>query len=292
MTAPAGELTLDQLFIGEVTSNPSVAPGITAAIGAVCLALDGTGLYVKNTTADTGWVQSSIPFSSLQYTAHAPLSMTVASTASGILQLTATSPSVVYITGSATGFTVKLPDATTCSVSQSYEIYNQASVPINVNDGSGASLFTLGQTSIGTVRLQINTTAAGTWISYQVFASSTASGLVNYNVTANTSFATSSTTDVQITGFSVTPIAGTYAAFFSASGTNTADTTSTIYLGTTAIADSVRTLTGPSGSHKITMTSMTVAQWDGVKTASVYVNTSSSTLTITGRSLILLRLGP
>src|ERR1700677_1558654 len=57
----------------------------------------------------------------------------------------ATSTSLQFITGTATGFTVEMPNATTLSIGAHYKIDNTSSNPININDGSGALLFVLSQ---------------------------------------------------------------------------------------------------------------------------------------------------
>lgn len=219
-------------------------------------------------------------------------SSTTATTLNGTLTLTASSNSLQFLTGTATGYSVVLPDATALFVGRKFEISNQSSQGVTVKTSGGATLLSLGQTSIGYLALQTNGTAAGVWTSWQVF-NNTASGIVNYNVISTTTFTTSSATDVQVTGFTVTPTAGTYAVFLNSNASTTgagSDNTCTIYNGASAVADSVRTMVGPSGTHAFIMTSQTISQFNGTNAATVYCKTTG-TFTLLGRSLLLIRLG-
>lgn len=219
-------------------------------------------------------------------------SRTQASTASSTLTLTSADVSTQFITGTASGYNIQLPDATTISKTAFYQLISTNSQIIQVKDGSGANLFVLAQNSIAYIYLQTNATAAGVWIYLQVIIN-TASGIVNYNAISSSTFTTSSGTDVAITGFSVTPQAGTYAIWFNAENTCTGsgvDNVCTIYKGAAAIADSPRHAASPAGAHTFTTTTQTIAQFDGVTACTVQVNTSG-TLSVQQRSLLLIRLG-
>ena len=53
----------------------------------------------------------------------------------------ATSTSLQFLTGTATGFSVVLPSALTLSVGMHYKIDNTSTQPVTIKDGSGATLF-------------------------------------------------------------------------------------------------------------------------------------------------------
>lgn len=213
-------------------------------------------------------------------------------TLNGTLSLTAASTSAQVFTGTATGFVVNLPSATTLTAGMRYEFYNQSTQLIIIKDNSGATIITLGQTSIAYAYLQTNGAAAGGWIFWQTFVG-VSSGIVNYNVTTTTSFNTTSPTDVAITGFSIVPTAGTYAVWVNAAASCTnagTDSSVSVYNGATIIADTPKTTTSTSGLHNFQLTTQTVFQFDGVNSCSVKVKTTGN-MTVTGRSLLLIRLG-
>lgn len=218
-------------------------------------------------------------------------SRTQATTAAGTLTLTSSDVTAQFLTGTAVGYNVQMPNATTLSLSAYYEIINASSQTVQIKDGSGANIFLLGQNSIGFLKLELNGTSAGTWVWWQTSISQ-ASGIVNYNTISSSTFSTSSGTDTPITSFSVTPQAGTYAIFYNAENTCTGsgvDNVCTIYRGT-AIADSLRHAASPAGAHTFTMSTQTIAQFDGSTACTIQVNTSG-TLSVQQRSLLLIRLG-
>jgi len=216
-------------------------------------------------------------------------------TVNGTLSLTATNSSFQYFTGTTAGQILKMPDATTLQNGMVYEFYNQSTQTIAVQDSTGAALFTLSSLSIAYVRLQTNSTVAGGWISWQVLTSTVASGILNYQVVSSTTFTTTSTTAVLITGFTVTPIAGTYAIWFNGnlkSSSSGSTVTCTIYKAGVAVADSVRDTHVAAANADVTGVSMTVVSFSGTDTCDVRVNTSSATLTVGSRTLLLIRMGP
>jgi hypothetical protein len=217
---------------------------------------------------------------------------TRATTAAGTFTMTAANLSMQFLTGASAGYNVQLPDATTLFIGTQYQIVNQSSKTVQIKDGSGANLFLLGQTSIGFIILQINSTTSGTWVYYQT-SINFASGIVSYNVISSTNFTTSSGTDTAITAFTQTPQAGTYVIFYSAENScpgSGVDNVCTIYKGGVAITDSLRHATSPAGSHTFQMNTMTISQFDGSTACTVDVSTTSS-ITVGQRSLILIRLG-
>jgi hypothetical protein len=206
-----------------------------------------------------------------------------------------TSTTLQFLTGTATGFSVELPNATTLSIGMHYKIDNTSTQPVTIKDGSGATLFSLSQSSIGELTLQTNGTSAGAWVWWQT-SIDVASGIISYNVVSSTSFATTSTTDVVITGFTVTPQAGTYAVWVNGTWTPQAGPgnveTVTIYKGGAAIPDSVRGISPVQSLNPALMCTQTITQVTGTQAIDVRINSSSGqTLTVTNRSLLLIRLG-
>ena len=153
----------------------------------------------------------------------------------------------------------------------------------------------LSQSSIGELTLQLNGSAAGSWVWWQT-SIDVASGIISYNVVSSTSFATTSTTDVVITGFTVTPQAGTYAIWVNGTWTPQAGPGNvesvTIYKAGAAVADSVRGISPVQSLNPALMCTQTITQVNGTQAIDVRINSSSGqTLTVTHRSLLLIRLG-
>jgi|WetSurMetagenome_2_1015567.scaffolds.fasta_scaffold199831_1 hypothetical protein len=122
-----------------------------------------------------------------------------------------------------------------------------------------------------------------------------ASGIVNYKVTANVNFITTSVTKVLVTGYQVTPIAGTYAVFHTGnilSSQNNAQIKCSIYKGGSEILDSNRVMQSSSSSWYGIQVTSTTAQFNGSETCDVRVSTSQGQITLDGRTLLLIRLGP
>lgn len=141
----------------------------------------------------------------------------VTTSLNGTSNLVYTNKTLQIVTGSATGHSIVLPNATTLFNGRKYEIANQSSNPIAIKDFSGASLFNLNPQSVAMMTLQDNSTTAGVWIS--VVVSTIASGIQSYNLISSTPFTTSvrnPSFDV-ITEFSLTPLSGTYGCWYSSS---------------------------------------------------------------------------
>ena len=205
----------------------------------------------------------------------------------------ATSQRLQILTGTATGYSVKLPSASTLSLSAEYLITNTSSQTVTVEDGGGNILFVLSQSSIGTLILQANGSAAGTWIWYQTQLN-TANGIIVYNITSTTSFATSASVDTLITGMSVVPQAGTYSIWYNAANTGTGSGQQmdcTIYNGASAVADSVRFNLSTSGVHIFQNSTQTTSQFNGTNACSIKVNANGNSITVGVRSLLMIRTG-
>jgi len=219
----------------------------------------------------------------------------VARTTNGTLNLTDQSNSAQLITGDNTGYSVVLPDATTLPQGHKYEIYNTGNTTMLVKSFGGATLFTLSQNSTAYLYLRDNSSEAGIWLAWQIISDANiASGIVNYKVTSATPFATTSATDVLITGFTVTPQAGTYAVWFNGEviiGSNNTDMFCTVYNGGVAITDSQRSAQGVGSNWNGTISTMTTSQFNGTNACDVRVRRTGGNLTINQRSLILIRLG-
>ena len=100
----------------------------------------------------------------IQYSALVQTPESTATTASGTLTLTNSSNTVQILTGSATGYSVVLPSATTETVGQVYEIYNASTQNVTIKDNANTTIHTLIPGSSYKLTLQINGTAAGTWL--------------------------------------------------------------------------------------------------------------------------------
>jgi len=127
-------------------------------------------------------------------------SASVATTLNGTLALTSTSPRIRFFTGTATGYSVRLPNATTLVEGFIYKIVNTSSQVITVRDTSGNALATLGPASNTEALLQNLSTANGTWVfpaeqfsqstQYQYYEDLTAASTTSTTFTNAASFTT------------------------------------------------------------------------------------------------------
>ena len=205
----------------------------------------------------------------------------------------ATRQRLQILTGTATGYTVVLPSALTLSLSAEYLVANTSSQTMTIKDGGGNILFVLSQGSLGTMILQAQGSAAGTWIWWQT-ALNTANGIIVYNITSNTNFSTSANVDTLITGMSVVPQAGTYSIWYNAQNTGTGsgqELDCTIYNGASAIADSPRSNLSTSGNHIFQNSTQTTSQFNGTNACSIKVNANGNSMTVGARSLLMIRTG-
>jgi hypothetical protein len=215
-------------------------------------------------------------------------------TLNGTLTLIVTDNCAQVFNGTASGYTIILPNANSLYQGWKYEFYNTTDKTIVVKDGVGTTLFVLAQNTVAYGYLQINTTVAGVWLWFQVLIASTASGIINYNLTSSTAFSTTSTTDVLITGFSLIPEAGTYAVWYNASSFLTTTPKYhywSIYKDGVQISDSERRQDTAHSDQTMTDSTMSVVYFDGTQTCDIRVRTQNGTLTINQRSLLLIRLG-
>lgn len=289
-----GQITLDEITLNEVDSDPSAGGGLAAPIGSYAfLETGGPGSWQKYGPNATDW-QKIANERLLRCSVFSPYITSTATTLNGNLNLSATSNYIQFVTGTATGFSVVLPNATTVSPGIKFDIYNTSSQSITLKDNTGAVITTISQNSIAYVILQTNGTQAGGWLSWQVYVG-VASGIVNYKITSTTAFTTSSTTDVVITGFTVTPVAGTYAIWYNASIFYTTTPIAhywSVYGGGSQITDSARQQDTAHSNQTMVDTTMTTFLANGSQAIDVRVRRGTSgALTVNARTLILIRLG-
>ena len=128
----------------------------------------------------------------------------------------------------------------------------------------------------------------------EAYALALANSITNYYVNAQTLFQTTSTTYVVLTGMAVTPAAGLYAIWSNFSGnTSTANKviTMAIFKAAVIVSDSERETLAASGSQNVQQATQTVVQFNGSETCGLRVKVSGGTLSITNRSLILIKVG-
>jgi hypothetical protein len=212
----------------------------------------------------------------------------------GVLNLTSICCSLHWFEGTGNNYRINLPDASTAELNLKYEFWNMTDFVISVYNADNIFLFDLGQFSYALIQLQYDTTIAGTWRYWQILASSVASGIINYKVTSQILFSSSVTTDTLITGMSVTPQAGTYGVWFNANSTivqNNQRLRISVYKDNMQLADSERTCQGTASNFDTIPTTMTVVQVNGSEVISARARVTGGSFSITGRTLILVRLG-
>ena len=196
------------------------------------------------------------------------------------------------VTGSGSGYYLKLPVATTLIKGQEFEISNQSSNQIEIRTSDNALLTTLNSADIVRLICRDNSTAVGLW-TVQV-SSTTATGIVSYSVGNQTSFVTSSATDVILTGITTTPVSGRYACFFSADitiGTNNRLAQAVFFQNGSAVARTRRTVQGVSSNFIASMNLLGEITVNGTEAVDVRVNIDSGTLTVNAKRMFLIRLG-
>jgi len=210
---------------------------------------------------------------------------------SGTTTLVESDNTAVIFTGSGTSYTINMPNATTLSNGIYYRLYNTSSNILTIKDNAGTILISLSASSVAFITLEDNSTTAGTWIAWQ---SGFASSLSNYNVTSQTLFTTTSSTEVIITGFTVTPTAGTYSVWANSSMQSSGASSTiqgSLYKNGSQVADSTRSMKVSGSNTPMIYSTMSVIQFNGTDTCDLRVQTSSATLSVNNRSMLLIRLG-
>lgn len=233
-------------------------------------------LEVEKVLDHNGWRQGLIP-------------LTVANST---LTLTVDSTHVMYFTGTTAGQIVRLPSALTLKPGQRFDFWNTSTQQITIQDSTGAFLFTAFPDYNLQAQLLSAATAAGIW-GIRSSGIGTASGIINYKIVSSTSFSPG-TGDTVVSGMSVVPVQGTYAIWYHGSclitGNNTILTTS-VFNGATQITDSIRVIGSSVSTFRTNHASQTTAQFNGTDACSVHVSRTGNAFTVTGRSLILIRMG-
>lgn len=218
---------------------------------------------------------------------------TTPTTLNGNYNLTNTSGSLQVITGTATGFDVNLPNATTLLNGLVFEILNTSTQSITIDNNADTLLLTLQANSKARFRLVDNATTNGTWV-----VETEATNVTDYDITSSTSFSGGFNTDTVITGFTITPPAGTYEGSFSLSitcgSTSARVYTASFYAGGTLVADSPRRFQAPASNAAGHITSNSKITVNGAQAIDVRVkvnNTSGGTITVTDRHMTLRRVG-
>lgn len=240
-----------------------------------------------NATLSTATITKNIS----TYGINVPSSTSV--TTNGTLTLNAASNSLQFLTGIATGFSVVLPSSVTVSQGQYFEIYNTTTSPVTIKKNSGTVLAVLNANSVIKITAQTTNVVDGDWLTWSLEVQ-VASGITNYTIAATAAFATSSTTDVQVTGFTLTPMAGTYAIWYNASCTSVSNNSmnyTTLYKDGVAIAGTERVAQSVASNFTFQMTAQGTASFTGAEQLRVYTRVTTGTFTTNARSLVMIRLG-
>lgn len=164
------------------------------------------------------------------------LENTSTATANTTTTLTSTSTAVQIYTGSTAGQILRLPDATTLVVGAQYDIYNSSTATIALQGNGGAALETISTvTGFAIAVLTDNSTAAGVWTVRSGFEN------VTSRASSTSLITTTSTTDVLMTGMTLTPAAGTYLVSVRAAVSATSNNrlvTASVYSGGSKVTDS------------------------------------------------------
>jgi len=107
----------------------------------------------------------------------------VQATAASTLTLAVDTERTIILTGTTAGQLVKLGVATTYQVGHIYEIHNNSTATVTVQNNTPTTLFTLAANQRGSIILQNNSTAAGIWV-YAINASTI---IVSTNILATKS---------------------------------------------------------------------------------------------------------
>lgn len=248
---------------------------------------------VNNLTATgTSTISNAvITKNSINYGIQVPTSTAVSS--NGTLTLSATSNSLQFLTGIASGFSVVLPSSVTMAQGQYFEIYNTSTSPVTIKKNSGTTLTVLNANSVIKITAQTTDVIDGDWLTWSLEVQ-VASGISNYTTASTTPFATTSATDAQITGFTLTPMAGTYAIWYNSSNssvTNNSMNYISLYKDGVQINGTERVTQSVASNFTFQMSCQGTAVFNGAEQLRVYARVSTGTFTINARSLIMIRLG-
>jgi len=218
--------------------------------------------------------------------------ITSQATANSTLNLSAASTLNQYFTGAVAGQIVRFPDATTLTVGHVFNFLNASSTTVILQSFGGTNPFNIFANFKASAILVDNSTVAGVWATTST-GSGISSGLLNYKVTATASFSPA-TALTPVTSMSVVPLPGTYAIWFSTSAqivTNNVQTSIFIYNGASVVTDATRLVQNSVSTFNTILSTQTTATFNGTDACTVQTSRTGGTLTMTGRSLILIRLG-
>lgn len=212
--------------------------------------------------------------------------------------LTSSSAGTQIFTGATAGQIVKLPDATTLVVGAWYEIINlNTTITIALQDNSGTALATIPAVNgVAFCRLLTNGSAAGTWSVMTDFPA------FYQEVTSAAGMSLTSTTDVLVTGMTMTPAAGVYRVTFDSTLNNTTTNNAQtwgvgVYVGGVQNANSDRSYISqtnsfgtatPGSSALVTSATVTV---NGSQAIEIRARRSAGTVTINNRNMTIIRVG-
>jgi hypothetical protein len=88
----------------------------------------------------------------------------IRATAAGTISLTSTNEYLNIFTGTTAGQIIKLPDATTVSNGHSFQVWNNSTSQITINDNGNVTIVAINPGQRSTFILQDNTTSSGIWV--------------------------------------------------------------------------------------------------------------------------------
>lgn len=112
----------------------------------------------------TFYIDDALVEKNLTHTSYSPVRTRVTTTLNGTLTLTNLSSKIQNISGTAVGFSVNLPVATTLTTGWEFVIHNVSAVPINIKYSTGVTIIQITSDSMVTVSLDDNNTVEGEWI--------------------------------------------------------------------------------------------------------------------------------
>lgn len=231
----------------------------------------------------------------LVHTSWSPVLTAVTSTAGGTLALTSTSSFIQHINGTATNYTVQLPDATTLTNGWKFEIYNDSSQSMSITYNDTTLFSNILPSSVLIITLESNATTNGLWLRYGAYTGGTASGILHYDVSSATPFSLAAgIEDTLISGMSLVPVQGEYSIWYQGSieivGNNT-NVRTTLYRSGVLLSESLRTIQSSVSTFYTTHITSSIALFNGTDTLEVRVARDKNQLTIQSRSLLMIRLG-
>jgi len=232
----------------------------------------------------------------LTHTTWSPALANVTSTTDGTLVLTNTSSFVLRINGTATGYKIRLPNATTLTNGWKFEIYNDSTQNVSINYNDTTLFSNILPTSFLSVTLESNVTSNGSWMRWGAYTGGTAAGILYYDVSSSTPYSlTTGTADTRITGMTVTPAQGEYAIWYQGSieivGNNT-NVRTTLYKNGVLIPESLRTIQSSRGCGFFTThITSAITTFNGSEVLDVRVSRDKNELTVKSRTLLMIRLG-